>query len=72
MGPSARSWLTSSLALPLQYKKKVGEGKKEEGRRKEGEREAFSLQMGRNPNGKEVLEKQSVYEAIVHHTPLCS
>lgn len=76
MGPSARSWLTSFLALPPQYKKKKKregrrEGKKEEGKREEG-REAFNLQMGRNPNGKELLEKQSVCEAIVHHTPLCS
>ena len=54
-------------------KKREGrrEGKKEKGKREEG-REAFNLQMGRNPNGKELLEKQSVFEAIVHHTPLCS
>ena len=45
-----------------QQQKKGGGG--EEGRRKEREREAFSLQTGRNPNGKELLEKQSVCEVI--------
>ena len=66
LGLSARNWLTSPLA-PLPWYREGREGSRE-GRRKEGKkergREAFSLQMGRNPNGK------SRYKSKVYLKPL--